>query len=353
MGMMASRPQTPFVGWKSAGGWAIGSRGAVTGTQDQGRRYSGEEGPLCGGNEWRRLVHLAPATSLSTGCTRWEELAATTMKERSSYKDFLADLLEAECAHRKERKKLRLVREANFPRSKRLEDFDFEKNPNVTPEQVNTLGDPAWVTPGQPLCLIGDSSTGKSHLIGIGTAIAAAGLRVRYTTTANLVNELAEPADEKKLGRTLARYSRVDLLCLDEFGYLDLDKPGAKLLFQAFTEREERRAITIASNAPFSEWKQTFTDPRLCAAIVDRVTFNAHIFATGTDSFRLAQTQEQRRRAGPVQSLLLNLSGQVRAWSREPGPPSRSEGGPLREARRSRLSSPTCGNADRCPRRTG
>lgn len=173
------------------------------------------------------------------------------------------------------------------------------------------------------------------------------------TTTANLVNELAEPADEKKLGRTLARYSRVDLLCLDEFGYLDLDKPGAKLLFQVFTEREERRAIGIASNAPFSEWKQTFTDPRLCAAIVDRVTFNAHIIETGTDSFRLAQTQEQRRRAGPVQSLLLNLSGQVRAWSREPGPPSRSEGGPLREARRSRLSSPTCGNADRCPRRTG
>ncbi|WUC39479.1 ATP-binding protein [Streptomyces sp. NBC_00557] len=63
----------------------------------------------------------------------------------------------------------------------------------------------------------------------------------------------------------------VDLLCLDEFGYLDLDKTGAKLLFQVFTEREERRAIAIASNAPFSEWKQTFTDPRLCSAIVDRV----------------------------------------------------------------------------------
>lgn len=84
---------------------------------------------------------------------------------------------------------------------------------------------------------------------------------------------------------------------MDEFGYLDLDKPGAKLLFQVFTEREERRAIAIASNAPFSEWKQTFTDPRLCAAIVDRVTFNAHIIETGTDSCRLAQTQEKRRRA--------------------------------------------------------
>jgi DNA replication protein DnaC len=240
-----------------------------------------------------RTLHLPTIRS------RWEDIAATALKERATFKDFLADLLEAECLQREERKKARLVREANFPRPKRLEDFEFDKNPNIVQEQINTLAGPAWVKAGLPLCLIGDSGTGKSHLlIGIGTAIAEAGLRVRYTTTANLVNELAEAADEKKLNRTLARYGRVDLLCLDEFGYLDLDKTGAKLLFQVFTEREERRAIAIASNAPFSEWKQTFTDPRLCAAIVDRVTFNAHIVETGTDSFRLAQTQEKRRRKG-------------------------------------------------------
>lgn len=124
-----------------------------------------------------------------------------------------------------------------------------------------------------------------------------AGLKVRYTTTVNLVNELAEAADEKKLSRAIARYGRVDLLCLDEFGYLDLDKAGAKLLFQIFTEREERRAIASASNAPFSEWKQTFTDPRLCTAIVDRVTFNAHIVETGPESYRFTQTQRRRRRS--------------------------------------------------------
>ncbi|MFE3476264.1 ATP-binding protein, partial [Streptomyces bacillaris] len=79
--------------------------------------------------------------------------------------------------------------------------------------------------------------------------------------------------------------------------HFDLDKAGAKLLFQIFTEREERRAIAIASNAPFSEWKQTFTDPRLCTAIVDRVTFNAHIVETGTESYRFTQTQRKRRRS--------------------------------------------------------
>ena len=92
---------------------------------------------------------------------------------------------------------------------------------------------------------------------------------------------------------------RVDLLCLDELGYLELDRRGAELLFQVFTEREERASIAIASNAAFSEWTSTFTDPRLCAAIVDRLTFDAHIITTGTDSYRLrtAQARHQAPRA--------------------------------------------------------
>lgn len=225
----------------------------------------------------------------------YDDLAATAVKEHASYKQFLADLLTAELHDRGQRRRLRLVREAGFPRPKRLEDFDFAANPNITPAVVGTLAEPTWVTAGQPLCLLGDSGTGKSHLlIGIGTAIAEAGLKVRYATTANLVNELAEAADDRHLTKTIARYGKVDLLCLDEFGYLDLDATGAKLLFQIFTEREERKAIAIASNAPFSEWKRTFTEPRLCAAIVDRLTFHGHILETGTDSFRLKTTQAAR-----------------------------------------------------------
>ncbi len=221
----------------------------------------------------------------------YDELAQAAMGNHASYKEFLADLLATECAHREQRRKLRLVREANFPRPKRIEDFDFTANPGITGEVVNTLTDPTWVTAGHPLCLIGDSGTGKSHLlIGIGTAIAEAGLKVRYTTCANLVNELAEAADDRQLTKVITRYGRVDLLCLDEFGYLELDSAGAKLLFQIFTDREERRAIAVASNAPFSEWQQTFTDPRLCNAVVDRLTFNATILETGTDSYRLRTT---------------------------------------------------------------
>jgi len=227
----------------------------------------------------------------------YEDAVESALRERSTYKQFLADLLGIEVAHREERRKLRLVREANFSRPKRIEDFDYHANPNVSPEQINTLCAPGWVHAGQPLCLIGDSGTGKSHLlIGIGTAIAEAGLKVRYTTAANLVNELAEAADDRQLTKVMARYGRCDLLCLDELGYLDLDKAGAKLLFQIFTDREERRAIAIASNAPFSEWNRTFSDPRLCSAIVDRLTYQAHIIETGTESFRLLTTTTQRRK---------------------------------------------------------
>lgn len=109
---------------------------------------------------------------------------------------------------------------------------------------------------------------GKSHLlIGLGTAAAEKGYRVKYTLATRLVNELVEAADEKILARTIARYGRVDLLCIDELGYMELDRRGAERLFQVLTEREEKNLGAITSNESFSGWAKTFTDPRLCATI--------------------------------------------------------------------------------------
>ena len=112
---------------------------------------------------------------------------------------------------------------------------------------------------------------------------------------------------------------RLDLLCLDELGYVQLDARGAELMFQILTEREEKASVATASNLPFSEWGQDIGDPRLVAAIVDRLTFNAHIIETGTDSFRLRSTrpsgaprpspdQRTRCRAALV-AAMLNDSG--------------------------------------------
>jgi DNA replication protein DnaC len=145
------------------------------------------------------------------------------------------------------------------------------------------------------LCFIGDSGTGKTHLlIGLGTLAADAGYRVRYTLASKLVNELVEAADDAQLSKLITRYGRVDLLLIDELGYLQLDRRGAELLFQVLTEREERSAVAIASNEPFSSWTKTFTDPRLCAAIVDRLTFAGQIIETGTSSYRLAHARKRR-----------------------------------------------------------
>ncbi|MBB6404054.1 DNA replication protein DnaC [Arthrobacter sp. AZCC_0090] len=201
----------------------------------------------------------------------------------------------AECDDRDRSSSIRRVKAANFPRDKWLGDFDFDANPNINPATINTLATGDWIRKGQPLCLIGDSGTGKSHLlIGLGTAAAEKGFRVRYTLATRLVNELVEAADEKVLAKTIARYGRVDLLCIDELGYMELDRRGAELLFQVLTEREEKYSIAIASNESFSGWTKTFTDPRLCAAIVDRLTFNGTIIETGTDSYRLAHTLNQQ-----------------------------------------------------------
>ena len=121
--------------------------------------------------------------------------------------------------------------------------FDFDANPSVDPATIHTLAACDWVKKGSPLCLIGDSGTGKSHLlIALGTEAAMHGYRVKYTLATKLVNELVEAADDKQLSKTIARYGRVDLLCIDELGYMELDKRGAELLFQVLTEREEKNS---------------------------------------------------------------------------------------------------------------
>ena len=154
---------------------------------------------------------------------------------------------------------------------------------------------------GEPVVLLGDSGTGKSHLlIDLGFAACEQGRRVRYATTAQLVNELVEAADERQLSRVVGRYGRLDLLCLDELGYVQHRPPRRRA---AVPDHHRTRRTSLdrnRHNLPFSEWGTVFPDRRLVAAIVDRVTFNAHILETGTQSYRLrtSKTSSRRRRTG-------------------------------------------------------
>ena len=236
-----------------------------------------------------RALHL-PTVRSEAG-----PLADAAAKERVTHRAYLAEVLSAEVDQRDGRRRARRLMEARFPRLKRLEDFDLSVAVNINPATLAALAKGAWIDAGQPVVLIGDSGTGKSHLlIGLGVAACEAGRRVRYVTCAQLVNELAEAADERILSKVIGRYGRLDLLLVDELGYVSVDPRGAVLLFQVLTEREERASVATASNHPFSEWGQTFTDPRLAAAVVDRLTFHAHIIETGTDSYRLRAARAKK-----------------------------------------------------------
>lgn len=254
----------------------------------------------------RGVTEQAAAAAIEQGCRmlrlptireRFAEIAAAAEREQMTYFGFLSELVLAECDDRTRRRAERRIRDAGFPRPKYLEEFSFEANPAINPAIIGQLATCGWVKAGHPLCLIGDSGTGKTHLlIALGTLAAQAGYRVRYTLASKLVNELVEAADDKQLSKLINRYGRVDLILVDELGYLQLDRRGAELLFQVLTEREERSAIAIASNEPFSSWTKTFTDPRLCAAIVDRLTFAGQIIETGSSSYRLAHARNIKSR---------------------------------------------------------
>jgi DNA replication protein DnaC len=238
----------------------------------------------------------ATALQLPTVRAQADALAEAAARDGATHRGYLAELLAAEVDERAERRRVRRTREARFPRMKLLEDFDTGNSP-IDPATIATLASGDFIDASRPAVLLGDSGTGKTHLlIGTGMAACQAGRSVRYVTAASLVNELVEAQDAHQLSKTVARYGRCELLLVDELGYLHLDPRGAELLFQVLTEREERASVAVATNAPFSEWANTFTDARLCAAIIDRLTFNALIIETGTDSYRLRTTRRKASR---------------------------------------------------------
>jgi DNA replication protein DnaC len=237
------------------------------------------------------IIAAATILALPTVRTQAAQIADAAARDQLTHRGYLAELLASEVDDRAERRRIRRIRQAHFPRLKHLTDFDTTNSP-IDGATIATLTHGGFINAGTPVVFLGDSGTGKTHLL-IGTGIAAChqGLSVRYTTAAGLVNELVEAQDEHTLTRLIGRYGRLDLLLIDELGYLHLDPRGAELLFQVITEREERASIAVATNAPFSEWAATFTDPRLCAAIIDRLTFKADIIETGTHSYRLATSR--------------------------------------------------------------
>jgi DNA replication protein DnaC len=225
-------------------------------------------------------------------------IADDATRERLTHRGFLAEVLAAEVDERAQRRKARRLLEAHFPRMKRLEDFDTTVASGVPPATVAALQQGGFIDAGAPVVLLGDSGTGKSHLlIGMGWPPARPAGGSAMSPPQHWSTSWSRPPVSASSAAPWPATAPCDLLCLDELGYLHLDSRGAELLFQVLTEREEKASVAAASNAPFSEWGQTFTDPRLAAAIVDRLTFNALIIETGSQSYRLRATRSARKGA--------------------------------------------------------
>jgi DNA replication protein DnaC len=226
------------------------------------------------------------------------KLAEQAVREKQTHVRYLEALLSAEIEDREERVVERRMREARLPRIKTLEEFDFGQAPQISAARIRELAEGGYVERAEPVVLIGECGTGKTHLAtGLCVAACRQRRRVRFATAAGLVNELVEAKQQGQLSRLLGRWSRYELIALDEVGYVPLAEVGAELLFQVIAERAEKTAVILTTNLPFSEWIQVFPNARLCKALLDRVTDRAHIVETGTESYRFRRTVESRHRA--------------------------------------------------------
>jgi DNA replication protein DnaC len=220
-------------------------------------------------------------------------LAEVAIKQRQTYLRYLEALLAAELDERERNTIARRLKDARLPRMKTLEEFDFSKAPQISPTQMQELAQGGYIERAEPVILIGDCGTGKTHLLtGLCVAACRQKRRVRFATAAALVNELVEAKQQLQLRRALARWERYDLIAIDEVGYVPMADLGAEFLFQVIAERAEKAAVIVTTNLPFSEWTQVVPNPRLCKALLDRITDRAHIIETGADSYRFRRTLE-------------------------------------------------------------
>src|SRR5450755_4906490 len=214
-------------------------------------------------------------------------LAEQAVKENHSHIRYLEALLAMECEERDRHAISNRIRDAQLPRVKTLEEFDFAQAPQIPAAKIRELAEGGYIERNEPVVLMGECGTGKSHLAtGLCLAACRQKRRVRFTTAANLVNELVEARQHNAVKRVLARWLRYDVIVLDEVGYVPLADIGAEFLFQVIAERAERATLIVTTNLPFSEWTQVFPNPRLCKALLDRITDRAHIIETGAESYR-------------------------------------------------------------------
>ena len=242
------------------------------------------------------LKHNLKTLRLPTMLAEYSKLSREAADADEGYDQYLLRLTELEVAARSANALAARIRAAGFPSLKDLETYDFSVTPSLSKQKVLELSRGQWIEERTNACFIGNAGTGKTHLsIALGQGACRVGKRVRFCTAAALVNQLEEAQKQYRLERLLAALAKVDLLIVDELGYLSFSRSGAELLFQVFADRYERGSILITSNLPFGEWGSVFQGERMTAALLDRFTHRCHIFEMNGESYRFRESSKQAK----------------------------------------------------------
>lgn len=229
---------------------------------------------------------------------QWEEVAIEAANKGWSGPQYLSMLCEQEIADRERRRFARHMSEAQLPKGKSLENYDFESVSGINRNKIQAIASGAtWIKEGMNILIFGASGVGKSHLAAaIGEKLIENGFRVLFHRTTELVQKLQAAKKDLALPAALDKLDRYDCLILDDIGYVQKDEFETNVLFELICERYERKSILITCNQPFKEWDHIFLNKQMAIAAIDRLVHHATILEIEAESYRRKKALEKAKK---------------------------------------------------------
>jgi DNA replication protein DnaC len=225
-----------------------------------------------------------------------EQFARPCARENIDTIGFWLRLCERERAERARRACERRWKAAHFPQLQSLDDFDFPAQPSLNRAFLLELRRGAFIDRRESVIWLGGPGTGQTHVaIGLAAAACQRGKKVRFYRVTELLTQLLEAREERALGRLQSQRARLDLLVLDEFGYVPASQVGAELLFAVLSTAYEKTSVIVTTNLPFERWTEVLGSERLVAATLDRLTHRCHLLAATGESYRLKEARRRRK----------------------------------------------------------